>query len=94
MQIVSRGLSSARVAQSVERQALNLVVVGSSPTSGVGFFEPFFSSGGPGFEPPIGTLPPAHATSLDTAHQHSQGVTETRFNVFLTFFRGGLQIKF
>ena len=34
MQIVSRGLSSARVAQSVERQALNLVVVGSSPTAG------------------------------------------------------------
>ncbi len=28
----------ARVAQSVERQALNLVVVGSSPTSGAVFF--------------------------------------------------------
>ncbi len=34
----------ARVAQSVERQALNLVVVGSSPTSGAWFFEPIFSS--------------------------------------------------
>ena len=30
-----RGLAVARLAQSVERKALNLVVVGSSPTVGV-----------------------------------------------------------
>ena len=32
----------ARIAQSVERKALNLVVVGSSPTSGGCFFLHFF----------------------------------------------------
>eukprot|EP00877_Chromochloris_zofingiensis_P012466 jgi/Chrzof1/7473/Cz02g25080.t1 len=34
-QALNQALLTARVAQSVERKALNLVVVGSSPTSGV-----------------------------------------------------------
>jgi hypothetical protein len=34
---------NARLAQSVERKTLNLVVVGSSPTVGDHFFFPFFS---------------------------------------------------
>ena len=33
--IVSQQIDQARLAQSVERKALNLVVVGSSPTVGV-----------------------------------------------------------
>ncbi|CAN1842685.1 hypothetical protein LINPERHAP1_LOCUS36917, partial [Linum perenne] len=37
-------MSTARLAQLVERKALNLVVVGSSPTVGVCFFILNFSS--------------------------------------------------
>ena len=36
-------MSEARLAQSVERKALNLVVVGSSPTVGVFLFFFFFA---------------------------------------------------
>ena len=35
---MKQSLSSARLAQSVERKALNLVVVGSSPTVGILYF--------------------------------------------------------
>ena len=35
---MTAGMSSARLAQSVERQTLNLVVVGSSPTVGAFLF--------------------------------------------------------
>ena len=38
------GLKQARLAQSVERQALNLVVGGSSPPVGDSFFHFFFNS--------------------------------------------------
>ena len=38
--VVLRHMSSARLAQSVERKTLNLVVVGSSPTVGMCFFGP------------------------------------------------------
>ena len=38
---MKQSLSSARLAQSVERKALNLVVVGSSPTVGVFLFSFF-----------------------------------------------------
>ena len=36
--VLSEGLKQARLAQSVERQALNLVVGGSSPPVGDSFF--------------------------------------------------------
>ena len=44
------GFSIARLAQSVERKALNLVVVGSSPTVGAFAVHAFYQFGGGGDE--------------------------------------------
>ena len=41
--VIAGELTKARLAQLVERKALNLVVVGSSPTVGDFFFIEFFS---------------------------------------------------
>ena len=68
-------LYQARLAQSVERQTLNLVVVGSSPTVG-DFLQPSFAGVPNGAQPPHrNRIGPAHLMSKREARrvcaQHS-----------------------